>query len=146
MKVLPGSSWGDCNLSATGLGIDWLYEGGEPELIGQSLLAEPGEFTPSSRLASSCGPGANVGLKGRSAMLFWLTIAGCRASRLRNKNRTNKLSNTAAPQTPIAIPAFAPVVNPPELPGAVSSYFRVKTCSVITVTPEIVALTAGTNV
>jgi hypothetical protein len=43
MNVLPGSSWGDCTLPDTTLGIDRLYAGGEPELIGQSLLAEPGE-------------------------------------------------------------------------------------------------------
>jgi hypothetical protein len=146
MNVLPGSSCGDCNLPDTVLGIDWLYAGGDPELIGQSLLAEPGELTAPSGLANSCGPGANVGLKGRSVMLFRLIAADCRAFRLHMRKRINPTSTKTAPQTPIANPAVAPESNLPDLPGAVSSYFRVKTCSVIIVIPEIVTLTAGTNV
>jgi hypothetical protein len=55
-------------------------------------------------------------------------------------------STRAAAQAPIAIPAFAPVAKLPKLPEVVSSYFRVKICSVMTVIPGIVALIAGTNV
>jgi hypothetical protein len=72
MNVLPGSSCGDCNLPEIGLGIDWLYAGGDLELTGHSLLTEPPELTPPSELANSCGPGANVGLKVLSAMLLLL--------------------------------------------------------------------------
>lgn len=147
MNVLPGSSCGDSNFPDRPLGIDWLYAGGDPELVGQLLAAEIGELILSSGLASSCGPGAKVGLRDRSTMLlFWLAVAVCCAFRLRNRKRTNPASNNAAPHNPIAIPAFAPAPNPLDMPGAVSSYFRVKTCSVIRVIPKIVALAAGTNV
>ena len=74
MNMLPGSSCGDCTLPDIGLGMDWLYAGGDPALIGQSLLVEPGELTPGSGLASSCGPGAKVGLKDRSVMLWGLRL------------------------------------------------------------------------
>jgi hypothetical protein len=128
MNVLPGSSCGDNNLPDTPLGIDWLYAGGDPELIGQLLPAEPGELILPSGLASSCGPGARVGLKDRSTLSwFWLTVAVCRAFRLRNRKRINPPSIRAAPHSPIAIPAFAPTPNPLDTPSVVSSYFRVKT-------------------
>lgn len=147
MNVLPGSSCGDCNLPDRPLDIEWLYAGGDPELVGQLLLAEAGELIPLPGPANSCGPGAKVGLKDRSAMLlFWLAVAVCCAFRLRNRRKTNPVNSKAAPHTPIAIPAFAPAPNPLDVPGVVSSYFRVKTCSVIRVSPEIVALAAGTNV
>jgi hypothetical protein len=78
--------------------------------------------------------------------LFRLAAVVCRALRLCSMKRTTPASTKAATQTPIAIPAFAPVAKPPKLLEVVSSYFRVKICSVMTVIPGIVALVAGTNV
>ena len=102
-------------------------------------------FRPSG-LASSCGPGAKCGLNGRSSM-FWVKLGtACFLDRrLRMRKIANTATGNAAIQIPTARPAFASVERPLDL-GAVSSYLREKTCSVMTVSPEIVAVMAGTNV
>ncbi len=139
--MLPGSSWGGFCFPIDVLDTDWLYAGGEVVFIGHSppLL---------SGLANSCMPGVDWsrGLNGRSSM-FWVRLGtGCFRGRRRRIRKIAKTRNArAAMQIPTARPAFAPVDRLLGL-GAVSSYLRLKTCSVITVRPEMVGVIAGTNV